>query len=149
MLLLVALTIGTFAPTLALASDQVAVMTPASDPCPKLVPGPRPLAPSVPEGLRTALDVRVSRSGAVSDPVIVQSSGNAGYDRITSTGARQLLLAVGRTTPRACSAPHPGLYHISVESRGLDPKRHVRESLWIVKADWMHKPVVLPPSHRG
>lgn len=145
----IALSIATFAPTLALASDRIVLTSAQYGRCPKPVQGMSPLPTSLPAGLRSAVDVRLSRAGM--ELTTVRSSGNARFDRIARTGARQLVRSIGKVSvkPAFCGALSPGLYHVSAETRGLDVKRHVREALWVVKFDRTRAPVVVPAGARG
>ena len=146
-LLALALSIQMFAPSIALATETpvVAVAIP-SDGCPKNVPGPPQLPRSIPEGLRSDVTVHVSAGGTVGEATLDKSSGNAVLDRLAGSGARQLLVAVGKTIPPHCNAPKPGTYSIARESGPVRKDGATRESRWTVKADWMKKPVVMGPS---
>jgi len=143
-LLALALSIQMFAPSIALATETpvVAVAIP-SDGCPKSVPGPSQLPRSVPEGLRSDVMVRVAADGTIGEASLTKSSGNAVLDRLAGSGARQLLVSVGKTIPPHCNAPKPGTYSIARESGPVRKDGATRESRWTVKADWMKKPIVL------
>jgi hypothetical protein len=146
-ILALALGIQMFAPSIALATETpvVAVAIP-SDACPKNVPGPPQLPRSVPAGLRSDVTVHVSADGTIGDATLEKSSGNALLDRLAGSGARQLLVAVGKTIPPHCNAPKPGTYSIARESGPVRKDGATRESRWTVKADWMKKPVVMGPA---
>jgi beta-lactamase regulating signal transducer with metallopeptidase domain len=146
-LLALALSIQMFVPSIALATETpvVGVAIP-SDGCPKNVPGPSQLPRSVPAGLRSDVTVHVSKDGTVGEATLDKSSGNAVLDRLAGTGARQMLVAIGKTIPPHCNAPKPGTYSIARESGPVRKDGATRESRWTVKADWMKKPVVMGPS---
>ena len=145
-LLALAFAIQMFAPSVALATETPVVAVVGSDPCPKNVPGPAQLPRSVPEGLRSDVMVRVSTAGTIGESTLEKSSGNAALDRLAGSGARQLLVAVGKTIPPHCNAPLPGTYRISRESGPVRKDGTTRESRWTVQSDRMKKPVVMGPT---
>lgn len=149
-LVALALSIHMFAPSVALATENpVVAVVGSDDSCAKIVPGPPQLPKSVPAGLRSEVEVRVSPQGTVATPTLETSSGNAAFDRLTSTGARQLLLAVGKTIPPHCNAPVPGTYRISRQSGVLRADGRTRSSRWTVQSDRMKKPIVLDNAPAG
>ena len=149
-LLALALSIQMFAPSIALATETpavvVAVAPSGKNGCPMNVPGPPQLPQSIPQGLRSDVTVRVSTGGTVGEATLDKSSGNAVLDRLAGSGARQLLVAIGKTLPPHCNAPKPGTYSIARESGPVRKDGATRESRWTVKADWMKNPVVMGPS---
>jgi beta-lactamase regulating signal transducer with metallopeptidase domain len=143
-LVALALSIHMFAPSIALATENpVVAVVGSDDPCPKIVPGPPQLPKSVPAGLRSEVEVRVSPQGTVATPTLETSSGNAAFDRLTSSGARQFLLAIGKTIPPHCNAPVPGTYRMSQQSGVLRAGGRTRSSRWTIQSDRMKKPIVL------
>jgi hypothetical protein len=96
--------------------------------------------------LRSDVTVHVSAGGTVGEATLDKSSGNAVLDRLAGSGARQLLVAIGKTIPPHCNVPKSGTYSIARESGPVRKDGTTRESRWTVKADWMKKPVVMGPS---
>jgi beta-lactamase regulating signal transducer with metallopeptidase domain len=141
--LALAFSIQMFAPSIALATGTPVAAVVGSDPCPKLVPGEALLPRSVPEGLRSDVAVRVSSDGTVGSPTIEKSSGDPAFDRLVGSGARQVLVAIGKTIPPHCNAPLPGTYRMSRESGAVRPDGKTRWSRWTVQSEWMKKPVVM------
>jgi hypothetical protein len=141
-ILALALTIQMFAPSIAFATETPVLAVVPSNPCPKIVPGSAPLPRSVPEGLRSTVTVRVAGDGTVGDATLDTSSGNAAFDRLASSDARQNLVAIGKTIAPHCNAPMPGTYRISRESGAIRPDGKTRWSRWTWQTEHMKKPLV-------
>jgi beta-lactamase regulating signal transducer with metallopeptidase domain len=146
-LLALAFSIQMFAPSIAFATEApVVAVAIDTGGCPKIVPGPSQLPRSIPQGLRSDVTVHVSTGGTIGEATLDKSSGNGVLDRLAASGARQLLVAMGKISPPRCSAPKPGTYSIARESGPVRKDGATRESRWTVKADWMKKSVVMGPS---
>jgi beta-lactamase regulating signal transducer with metallopeptidase domain len=144
-LLALALSIQMFAPSIALATEthMIAAVHVGKDACPSIVPGEAMLPSSVPEGLRSEVTVRVSADGTVGSARLDKSSGNPTFDRLAESGARELLIAIGKTIPPHCNAPMPGTYHMQRESRAVRGDGKTRWSRWTVQTEHMTKPIVM------
>jgi beta-lactamase regulating signal transducer with metallopeptidase domain len=142
MLLLLALGLQMFAPSIALAADdRVVAADLRSNPCPRRVMGPK-IPADLPPGLRAEVEASASPQGLIGGPTLVTSSGNARFDRVTIAGARKLLVAAGEAAPPSCHGVTPGTYHIALES-GVRLRADTHAFRWTVRGAWMKKPIVL------
>lgn len=142
MLLALALSVQMFAPSVALAAQTPILAFVSSNPCPKTVPEPAPLPRSVPEGLRSTVTLRVATDGTVGNATLDTSSGNAAFDRLAGSDARQDFIAIRKRMAPHCDAPMPGTYRVSRESGAIRPDGKTRWSQWTWQTERMTKPLV-------
>ena len=145
-LLLLALGMQMFAPSIALAAnDPVVIAAVDPGPCPKRVMGPPRLPRSIPVGLRSEVTVRVAADGTIATPTLVKPSGNARFDRLTSDDARLFLTAVGKVTPPNCTVPHAGTYDMTLATVMMDHPNHLQSpgAQWTIRGTHIKKTITL------
>ena len=142
MLLALALSVQMFAPSIALAAQTPVLALVPSNPCPTIVAEPAPLPRSVPEGLRSTVTIRVSTDGTVGNAALDTPSGNAAFDRLAGTDARQNFIAIRKRMAPHCNAPMPGTYRVSRESGAIRPDGKTRWSQWTWQTERMKEPLV-------